>query len=255
MLARSAVLELLNTKPFRVLPASKQLTLALGGLYIASTSLAAKAQLVWETEKGYPRYYVPVNSLHSDVRASLEGKASSSSVSIKADEVVNGAAAKAVAEEVTVGSRSMSWVRFLEGSLQGLIRFERDEIGTYLPRPLPNDKADGLSQTSGSKMASCSQASGTHTNESTQQQSPTTSWSKSTAKSWPRPMSLLSYMRPIWTRRTTFLRRASRNGEPLRTVTCAPHVRTRARHSKFPLFSDYHRGAMADTVLGTCRSR
>lgn len=131
-ITETVVLDLLNKSPFRVLTGGKQLTLAFGGLYIASTTLRAKPKLVWETEKSYPRYYVPIESLHKDVRAAVDGNGATSGVAIKQDVPIsgsNGSVAKAVVEHVTVGSKTTSWVRFLDGSLKGLIRFERSEIG------------------------------------------------------------------------------------------------------------------------------
>jgi hypothetical protein len=133
-LNKASVIELLDTSPFRILTSGKQLTLAFEGLYIASTSSASKASLVWETEKGYPRYYVPAASLNDSIKPLLDPGATKTNAEIKliTIDTVHGSqntSAKAVLEQLTVGSRTTTWVRFLEGSLQGLIRFERSEIG------------------------------------------------------------------------------------------------------------------------------
>jgi len=131
------VANILAYGPHRTEIGRKQLTLAFGGLYIASTTVSEKPLLVWETEKGYPRYYIPIGSLHGDIKQLLHGAWSGvgeeSGVNI---EVVKGDSAKseetgsqAVIERLNVGSRSTTWVRFTEGPLKGFIRFERSEIG------------------------------------------------------------------------------------------------------------------------------
>lgn len=140
---RATAIDLLTHGPFRSDVGRKQLTLAFGGLYIASTTALARPQLVWETEKGYPRYYIPTASLHADIRSYLIGpeyeqsktngnKASGLSVEITAIETVKGknSDSQAIIERLTVGSKTTKWVRFVGGSLDGLIRFERNEIGT-----------------------------------------------------------------------------------------------------------------------------
>lgn len=133
------IAELLVNGPNRTFEGGKQLTLAFGGLYIASTSPSSKPLLVWETEKGYPRYYIPSESLHADIKSQLGGSADTNSHSasenaVKIDVIDQikgkGNNAQAILERLTVGSRSTTWARFLEGPLRGLIRFERSEIGT-----------------------------------------------------------------------------------------------------------------------------
>lgn len=145
---KSALEKLLTNGPHRSLVGGKQLTLAFAGLYIASTTLKAKPLLVWETEEsGYARYYVPIESLHPDIKAQLgydqDSKANGSSSSGKDVklEVIDSAEgksadSKALIEKLTVGSRSSTWTRFVEGPLMGFVRFERNEIGmppTYYP--------------------------------------------------------------------------------------------------------------------------
>ena len=142
---KDALADLLTNGQHRSLIGGKQLTLAFGGLYIASTTLPAKPLLVWETEKGYPRYYVPIESLHNDIKAQLTAQAKSGATNghvvgqkdtaaevklEKIDEVKGkGNDSAAVIERLSVGSRSTYWVRFVEGPLMGFVRFERDEIG------------------------------------------------------------------------------------------------------------------------------
>ncbi|KAF1814742.1 DUF427-domain-containing protein [Eremomyces bilateralis CBS 781.70] len=126
-----AVTELLNQTPFRILTGGKQLTLAFGGLYIASTTLAAKPLLIWETEKGYPRYYIPIESLHADIQSHLASSSPGTSVSLATVDTVNCNGSQAVIERLTVGSKTTPWVRFLEGPLKGHIRFERSEIDDW----------------------------------------------------------------------------------------------------------------------------
>lgn len=118
---------LVSNGPHRSEVGRKQLTLALGGLYIASTTLTAKPLLVWETEKGYPRYYIPTETLHDDIKKILSGSPGtpSSVVGVTTVETVKGA----VIERLAAGSKATTWVRFLEGPLKGFVRFERNEIG------------------------------------------------------------------------------------------------------------------------------
>lgn len=139
----ATVARLLQNGPHRSEVGRKQLTLALGGQYIASTTPSAKPILVWESEKGYARYYLPVGSLHNDIRERLTGTdpehgektngyvASKPSVTIEKVETIEGKGnqARALIEKLTVGPKSTTWVRFVEGDLKGLIRFERNEIG------------------------------------------------------------------------------------------------------------------------------
>jgi len=129
----AGVVQLLNQEPFRILSGGKQLTLAFGGFYIASTTLISKPKLVWETQNGAPRYYVPIESLHKEIRVFLTGSSTEPYPRIQLETVDtitgNGNASKAAIERLTVGSKVTTWVRFLEGPLKGFVRFERDEIG------------------------------------------------------------------------------------------------------------------------------
>jgi hypothetical protein len=134
----STVVELLDNGPHRSEVGRKQLTLAFGGIYIASTTAIAKPYMVWETEKGYPRYHVPVEALHDDIKVYLSGSKSGSgttnghaSAAVTAIETVKGKVnnSQAVIERLTIGMKTTTWVRFVEGPLKGLIRFERSEIG------------------------------------------------------------------------------------------------------------------------------
>lgn len=137
----AALTELLSTKPFRVLTGTKQLTLAFGGIYIASTTVSAKPVLVWETEKGYPRYYVPTASLHPAVRSQTgfsngqdgDHKQSATKVELKSvtDESAKNSDSKAVVERLAVGSKTTEWIRFTQGQLKDYIRFEKDDLGAY----------------------------------------------------------------------------------------------------------------------------
>jgi len=135
--AATAVAEILSKGPHRSEVGHKRLTLALGGLYIASTTAAAKPLLVWETEKAYARYYIPTESLHVDIKPHLTGPGSSHN-SGSSIQVVNvdtllseESKSQAVIERLTVGSKSTTWARFLEGPLKGFIRFERSEIDDW----------------------------------------------------------------------------------------------------------------------------
>ena len=144
---KNALIELLTNGPHKQLVSTKHLTLAFAGLYIVSTTVAAKPLLVWETEKGfYPRYYVPVETLHESIKAQAGGSSGSqangnSSNDVKLDviESVGGkrSGSKADIERLTIGSRSTEWVRFTEGPLKDFIRFERDEIGKLCPQYSP----------------------------------------------------------------------------------------------------------------------
>lgn len=133
---RTNISRILAKGPARSEIGRKQLTLAFGGLYIASTTSAAKPLLIWEEEKGYPRYYIPEESLHGDIKGLLNRTDTiqeSLGHNIKVEEVEsitgNNGNSRAVVERVTVGKKSTTWVRFLEGSLKGFIRFERSELG------------------------------------------------------------------------------------------------------------------------------
>ena len=141
----SAITDLLTNGQHRSLIGGKQLTLAFEGLYIASTTLNAKPLLVWETEKGYPRYYVPIESLHADIKSRISGQRTASStnghsngqtdddtsIQLKVLESIKAKSSdsEALIERLSIGSRSTTWVRFAEGPLMGFVRFERDEIG------------------------------------------------------------------------------------------------------------------------------
>lgn len=141
---KSKLEDLLTNGPHRSMVGGKQLTLAFAGLYIASTTLKAKPLLVWETESGYPRYYVPIESLHADIKSQLgydrdstNGTAKTSSgqnVKLEVIDSVEGRGndSKAIIERLSVGFRSTTWVRFVEGPLMSFVRFERSEIGMSL---------------------------------------------------------------------------------------------------------------------------
>jgi hypothetical protein len=134
----ATVTNLLAHGPHRSEVGRKQLTLAFGNLYIASTTNSAKPLLVWEAEKGYPRYYVPEESLHDEIKAQLSDSSnlvkrsgSKSTVELAKLESITGKGndSEAYIERLTVGSRSTTWVRFIAGPLKGFVRFERNEIG------------------------------------------------------------------------------------------------------------------------------
>ena len=72
---KAAITDLLTNGQHRSLIGSKRLTLAFAGLYIAETTIANKPLLVWETESGYPRYYVPIQSLHPDIKSRMSANA------------------------------------------------------------------------------------------------------------------------------------------------------------------------------------
>jgi hypothetical protein len=139
---KKALTDLLEKGPNRSLIGNKELTLAFGGLYIAKTTLKGKPLLVWETESGYPRYYVPIEALHADIKSQLgsntsdaNGAKAGGDVKLEAVDTVKGNNdSAAVIERLTVGSRSTTWVRFTEGPLQSFVRFEPKEIGTVNPR-------------------------------------------------------------------------------------------------------------------------
>jgi uncharacterized protein (DUF427 family) len=146
----ATIIDTLTHGPHRAEPGRKQLTLALGGLYIASTTTSDKPILVWETEKGYPRHYIPVESLHGDIKSRLNAQGSKNDSKIElADsaahiklataETLNGKNndSKAVIEHLTVGSKTTTWVRFLEGPYKGFVRFERSELGGLFFSILP----------------------------------------------------------------------------------------------------------------------
>lgn len=135
---KAAFAELLTKGQHRSLIGSKQLTLAFAGLYIASTTLTSKPLLVWETGSGYARYYVPIQSLHPDIKSRINANAENGAnghnntpVELETIDTVKGKGndTAAVIERLTIGSRSTNWVRFTEGPLMEYVRFERDEIG------------------------------------------------------------------------------------------------------------------------------
>jgi hypothetical protein len=133
------ITQIVSNGPARSEVGRKQLILALGGLYIASTTATAKPLLVWEEDKGYARYYIPEESLHSDIKRRLTGtdpSQGSSGRNIDIAKVHSVASedgkSQAVIERLTVGPKSTTWVRFIEGPFKRFIRFERSEIGWLL---------------------------------------------------------------------------------------------------------------------------
>ncbi|OBT40684.1 hypothetical protein VE00_08687 [Pseudogymnoascus sp. WSF 3629] len=123
------VSNIVNNGTFRSEVGRKQLTLALGGLYIASTTVTAKPSLVWETETGYPRYYIPVKTLHEDIKTDSPNE----SVSLALVKTVKGKDGQphAIIESLTVGSKKTTWARFVDGPLKGYIRFDRSELDAW----------------------------------------------------------------------------------------------------------------------------
>ncbi|KAF2117475.1 hypothetical protein BDV96DRAFT_644890 [Lophiotrema nucula] len=118
----NAVKDLITKGAHRYETGRKQVTLALGGLYIASTTETAKPLLVWESEKGYARYYLPVASLHDAV------KAKDADVKVEELETVDG---EAVIEKLSLGDKSTTWVRFVDGPFKDYIRFERADFDAF----------------------------------------------------------------------------------------------------------------------------
>ena len=115
-------------------------------MYIAATTLSAKPLLVWESESGYPRYYIPIDALHPDIKAQLGNTKDkiangqpdgSQKASLSLEQIASvkgeGNDSEAVIERLTVNTRSMTHIRFTEGPLMGFIRFEREEIGKFDP--------------------------------------------------------------------------------------------------------------------------
>jgi len=139
----SVAKELISELPHRYELGGKQLTLALGGLYIASTTKTSKPFLVWETARSPLRYYIPTASLHDDIRwtvLSNEPPARKGGVDIKVEVIdsvtgeLKGAPfddnkTEAVVERLTVGEKSTTWVRFLSAPFKDYIRIERNELG------------------------------------------------------------------------------------------------------------------------------
>lgn len=130
------VSNVVNNGTFRSEVGRKQLTLALGGQYIASTTVTAKPFLVWETETSYPRYYIPVEALHEDIKIDSPN----GSVSLALVETVKGKDGQphAIIESLTVGSKTTIWARFVDGPLKGYIRFDRSEFGKIVFASLPH---------------------------------------------------------------------------------------------------------------------
>ena len=212
----AAITELVNNGPHRSQVGRNQLTLALGGLYIASTTASAKPLLVWEAEGGYARYYIPTESLHTDIKRRLSGSDSGQveasghgdsgpNVDVVEVDSVTGENNKpyAVVERLTVGSKSTTWVRFVEGPTKGFIRFERSEIGWFTlalsPFPFLHGTLRLLTlrrpQTTGSKMAASLLALRTPTSGSILQLSPTISLSKLMVRKSRKQMLLFCSMR------------------------------------------------------------
>jgi len=136
---KKALTELLENGPNRTVVVSKELTLAFAGLYLAKTTLKAKPLLVWETESGYPRYYVPTESLHESIKAQL-GASTSGTDGSKSDEtsklktidtIKTNNGSEAVIERLSIGPRSTTWVRFTKGPSAGFVRFERQELDQW----------------------------------------------------------------------------------------------------------------------------
>ena len=135
------IARLISNGPHRSEVGHRELTLAFAGLYIASTTLTAKPLLVWESaESPYARYYIPAQSLHRDIKSSLSGaKKEDKTAGISVEEVTSikgeGGEVVAVSEKLSVGGRSTTWLRFLEGQFKDFIRFERSEIGMRYSTP------------------------------------------------------------------------------------------------------------------------
>lgn len=123
----STISHLLQNGPYKSEDSQKQITIAFGGQYIASTTPASKALLVYETQGGSPVCYIPVASLHNDVRSSIGGQGPN----VETIETVVGPDGQpgALIEMVTFGSKTAPWVRFVEGPLKGFVRFEPSDIG------------------------------------------------------------------------------------------------------------------------------
>lgn len=136
----STVTHVLEHGPHKSEVGQKQLTLALAGQYIATTTPTITPRLVWELESTfYARYYLPVDSLHTDITEQLSGVKSNNThatplklpISVEVIDTIeakNGSS-KALVEKLNVGRKTTTWVRFVGGDLDGLIRFEREEIG------------------------------------------------------------------------------------------------------------------------------
>lgn len=139
-LTGATVTKLLNNPPFRILPASRQLTLAFEGIYIASTTVSERPLLVWETEQSYPRYYIPVESLHEDlysivvahtIHSGKQARVSGQTCIVETSDafISHDGWTQAVIEHIRIGEKTMSWARFFNGPLDGYIRFEKSELG------------------------------------------------------------------------------------------------------------------------------
>jgi hypothetical protein len=143
------VADLLSSGAHRSEVSQKHVTLALGGLYVASTNNAKSPPLlVWESEKGYPRYYLPTASLHKDIENQIlethpkglqtsstdsTGTSSGITITLEVVDAINSSNnnSKAIIERFTIGSKPLTLVRFLEGPFKDYVRFEKDEIGNY----------------------------------------------------------------------------------------------------------------------------
>lgn len=139
-----AVKQVLQHGPYKSEVGGKQLTIAAAGQYIASTTAAAKPLIIWELEKTYyARYYIPQESLHTDIKKHLSDSKSQNgvqhdqsaplkhSVSVELVDTIKApnTDAKGLIEKVNLGPKTLTWVRYVGGQLNGYIRFERDQIG------------------------------------------------------------------------------------------------------------------------------
>lgn len=127
----STISQIARNGPYRSEIGQKQVTVALGGLYAASTNSTAKPLLVWESERASSLYYLPVESLHHDLRDGISNKEAGTSTSVQTVETIKGdnGQPQALIEKVTFGSKSTTWVRFVEGKLKGFVRFDPNDIG------------------------------------------------------------------------------------------------------------------------------
>ncbi|KFY49202.1 hypothetical protein V496_10179 [Pseudogymnoascus sp. VKM F-4515 (FW-2607)] len=123
------VSSVVNNGTFRSEESGKKLTFVLGGQYIAWTTVFTKPLLVWETETSYPRYYIPVASLHGGIDRDNRG----GPASVVTVEQVNGkdGSPHAMIESMTVGAKKTTWARFVEGPLKGYIRFDLSELDAW----------------------------------------------------------------------------------------------------------------------------
>jgi uncharacterized protein (DUF427 family) len=128
----SSVRALIAKGPNRYEIGRKRVTLALGGVYVASTTLSAKPLLVWETEKPYARYYIPVEAFNDSVRSAWKGSGGDAKanvpVSVTEIESIQEGDTQAAIEEITVGNKSTTWARFASGTFKDHIRIERGDF-------------------------------------------------------------------------------------------------------------------------------